>query len=131
MILTFYISKAHKWGLGMKFNSLCDEEFKNDLLKAEFESGEMLGVVCLGESHLFFRKTFKTYFVSYEKLTRVFRRVYLIPRGKRQVSIENIVVCSADKEIYSLSMTGKESAVILLDKLKEKAPHIETTCAKE
>lgn len=115
----------------MKFNSFFGDEFKNDLLKAEFLSGEKLGVVCLGESHLFFRKGLKNFFISYEKLSGVFRRVYMIPRGKMQIAIENLVVCSGDNEIFSLSMAGKESAVILLNKIKEKAPHIETTCGKE
>lgn len=115
----------------MKFNSFFDEEFKNDLLKAEFESGEKLGVVCLGESHLFFRKGLKNYFMAYEKLSRAFRRVYMIPRGKKQIAIENIFFCVGDKEVFSLSMAGKESAVILLEKIKEKAPHIETTCVKD
>ncbi len=115
----------------MKFNSLFNEEFKNDLLKAEFESGEKLGIVCLGESHLFFRKGFKNSFISYEKLSRVFRRVYMIPRGKKQIAIESIVFCVGEDEIFSLSMTGKESAVILLERIKEKAPQIETTCVKD
>lgn len=115
----------------MKFNSFFDEEFKNDLLKAEFESGEKLGVVCLGESHLFFRKGLKNFFISYEKFSRAFRRVYMIPRGKKQIAIENIVFCVGNEEVYSLSMAGKESAVILLEKIKAKAPQIETTCVKD
>lgn len=55
----------------------------------------------------------------------------MIPRGKKQIAIENIVFCVGNEEVYSLSMAGKESAVILLEKIKAKAPHIETTCVKD
>ena len=111
--------------MGMNFKGLLGKEEQSDVLKADYESATKVGVIGLGNSHLFFRKLFKTYYVSYSDLSAAYRRVYMM-KGKSSLAAEFLVLISEGREIANIGVPGSKNAREILDTIKEKAPHIET-----
>ena len=109
----------------MKFKGLTGNEEQSDVLKADYESAAKVGVISLGNSHLFFRKLFKTYYVSYSDLSAAYRRVYMV-KGKSSLAAEFLVLVSSGKEIANIGVPGSKNAREILETIKEKAPHAET-----
>ena len=109
----------------MKFKGLSGKEEQSDVLKADFDSATKVGVIALGNSHLFFRRVFKTYYVSYSDLSAAYRRVYMM-KGKNSLAAEFLVLISDGREIANIGVPGTKNAREILEIIKEKAPHIET-----
>ncbi|MBR5896036.1 MAG: hypothetical protein IKZ39_00265, partial [Lachnospiraceae bacterium] len=76
-------------------------------------------------SHLFFRRLFKTYYISYADLSAAYRRVYMM-KGKRSLAAEFLVLVSDGREIANIGVPGSKNAREILETIKEKAPHVET-----
>ena len=109
----------------MKYKGLTGNEEQSDVLKADYEAATKVGVIALGNSHLFFRKLFKTYYVSYSDLSAAYRRVYMM-KGKNSLAAEFLVLVSDGKEIANIGVPGSKNAREILETIKEKAPHVET-----
>ena len=110
----------------MKFRSLIGKEEQNDVLKSDYEAGTKVGVISLGNSHLFFRKLFRTYYVAYADLSAAYRRVYMMNDRKNSLTAEFLVLVSDGKEIANIGVPGTKNAKEIIEIIKEKAPHIET-----
>ena len=109
----------------MKLYSISREAVKDESLLSEYAAAEQTGDLRLGENTLFFKVRLRTYFVPYQDIDKAFRRVFTIPAGSgRQIEMENLVICDAEKEIAQIRLPGKEAAKDVLKKLHELAPHI-------
>ena len=110
----------------MRYKSLIGKEEERDVLKSEDEASDKYGIIGLSKRHLFFRKFLKTYYIAYEDLNAVFRRVYMVSGRKNAIPAETLVLVSYGTEIASIGVSGTKSAKEILEKIKEKAPHIDT-----
>ncbi|MBO4678042.1 MAG: hypothetical protein J5626_00070 [Lachnospiraceae bacterium] len=110
----------------MKFKSISGREEQSDVLRTDYESGTKVGIISLGNSHLFFRKFFSVYYISYTDLSAAYRRVYMMNGRKNSLSAEYLVLVSDGKEIANIGVPGTKSAREILETIKEKAPHVET-----
>ena len=110
----------------MRFKGLKGSKEQSDVLKADYDSAVKEGIIALGNSHLFFRKFFKTYYVSYSDLSAAYRRVYMMS-GKSGMTAEFLVLVSGDTEIANIGVPGTKKAKEILEIIKEIAPHIETS----
>lgn len=103
-------------------------------LEREFKEGREIGIIRLGDSCLFFRRHLKVYYIPYKDITRCFRRVMEVPMkmccGKGEFQIENLVICSGEEEVAQLQLPGTKAARILMEELKEKAPHAQFSFPK-
>ena len=112
----------------MKFYPL-SHELAADVVAAGYQSGREIGKVRLGEQCLYFREKLKVYYIPYAEMTRVFRRVMLIPAtmccGKGDFEVENIVICTAEGEKAQVQLPGERAGKILLEELARLAPHAE------
>lgn len=119
----------------MKFNKLVDSEIESDFLKSEMKAGRRLGIISLGDSHLFFRKGLKNYFISYSNIECAFRRVFMVPArmccGKGEIPVENLVLMNSGKEIAEIGLPGLKAAKEVIEILKEKAPNATFECPKD
>ena len=104
-------------------------------MEAYYKSGREIGIIRLGENALFFRRRMKVYYILYNEITRCFRRVMSIPAklccGKGEFVIENLVVYAGDKEVAEIQLPGTKAARILMEELKEKAPHAQFSRPEE
>ena len=117
----------------MTYNPLTEARIDDAVLQNEYRSGREIGVIRLGESVLFFRAKLKTYYVPYSGITRVFRRVQLVPArmccGRGDLSIENLVICGRDEaEIAQIQLPGDRAGKALIEELKVRIPDIPFTC---
>ena len=110
----------------MKYRSLIGKEEQSDVLKSDYEAGTKVGIISLGNGHLFFRKLFRTYYIAYADLNAAFRRVYMMNGRKNSLAAEYIVLVSGDREIANIGVPGTKNAKGIIEIIKEKAPHIET-----
>ena len=120
-------------GPTMTFYPLTDERCNDAALQNEYKTGREIGVIRLGESVLFFRVKLKTYYVPYAGITRVFRRVQLVPArmccGRGNLSVENLVICGKDEaEIAQIQLPGDRAAKALIEELKIRIPDIPFIC---
>jgi len=111
----------------MMYKSLIGKEEQSDVLKSDYEAGTKVGIISLGNSHLFFRKLFRTYYISYTDLSAAFRRVYMMNGRKNSLAAEYLVLVSDGKEIANIGVPGTKNAKEIIETIKEKAPHIETS----
>ena len=117
----------------MTYNPLTEARIDDAVLQNEYRSGREIGVIRLGESVLFFRAKLKTYYVPYSGITRVFRRVQLVPArmccGRGDLSIENLVICGRDEaEIAQIQLPGDRAGKAIIEELKVRIPDIPFTC---
>ena len=117
----------------MTYNPLTEARIDDAVLRNEYRSGRAIGVIRLGESVLFFRAKLKTYYVPYSGITRVFRRVQLVPArmccGRGDLSIENLVICGRDEaEIAQIQLPGDRAGKAIIEELKVRIPDIPFTC---
>ena len=112
----------------MKFYPLTNE-LAAEVVAAGYKEGREIGKVRLGSKCLYFRDKLKVYYIPYEDMTRVFRRVLLIPAkmccGKGDFEVENIVICTAEGEKAQIQLPGERAGKILLEELTRLAPHAE------
>ena len=118
------------------------------VLTDAYKAGHAVGVLRMGNDHLFFRAGLKYYAIPYTDITRCFRRVMQVPArmccGKGNFQIENLVVCgaadaapdsstdaadgrnadrTAEVELAQIQLPGVKAARLLMEELKEKIPH--------
>ena len=112
----------------MKFYPVT-RELAEAALSADYKGGREIGKARLGDKCLYFREKLKVYYIPYEDMTRVFRRVLLIPAtmccGKGDFEVENIVICTAEGEKAQIQLPGERAGKILLEELSKRAPHAE------
>ena len=113
---------------GNKYNpvtSAADEA----VLRSDYAAGRAIGNVQLGNEFFFFKEKRKTYYIPYADMTRVFRRVLLIPAtmccGKGDFEVENLVICTAEGEKAQVQLPGERAGKILLEELARLAPHVQ------
>ena len=115
------------------------DEITSDLnsnqLKTDFKSAHQIGSIGLGENCLYLKKLFKTYYIPYSKITRAYRRVFLVPAqmccASGKLEVQSIVIESAKGELVNVNLPGERAVQILMEELKEKAPAAEYTCPEK
>lgn len=115
----------------MRFYPLTKQaEEKGDLL-SEYKAAWEVGVIRLGEKHLYFRKFRKVYYIPYTEIRNCFRRVMLVPAklccGKGEFKVENLVICTEEGELAQIQIPGTKAAKILMAELKKRVPHAQFT----
>jgi hypothetical protein len=118
----------------MKFYPLASE-LAPEVVMAGYKEGREIGKARLGAKCLYFRDKLRVYYIPYEDVTRVFRRVLLIPAkmccGKGNLEVENLVVCSEKGEVAQIQLPGERAGKILLEEIVKIAPHVQIGRAKE
>ena len=113
----------------MKFYALASE-LANEAVLAGYKEGREIGKARLGAECLYFREKLKVYYIPYEDITRVFRRVLLIPAkmccGKGDFEVENIVICTEKGEVAQIQLPGERAGKIMLEELARLAPNAES-----
>lgn len=110
----------------MKYFPLTTQTLNENELKIEYKSSREIGVVRLGEKHLYFRKLRKIYYIPYGDIEKCFRRVITVPMklccGKGDMGIEHLVICGRDGELAQIELPGTKAARILMEQLKDRIP---------
>ena len=110
----------------MKFYPVASE-LAAEVVSADYKAGRAIGKACLGERCLYFRDKLKVYYVPYADITRVFRRVELIPAqmccGKGDFEVENMVIWTAEGEKAQIRLPGERAGKIMLEELARRVPH--------
>ena len=119
----------------MKFHSLTTALADTSSLNKDYHEGHEIGIVRLGESCLFFRRHLRIYYIPYTDISRCFRRVMEVPMkmccGKGEFQIEHLVICSEEQEIAQIQLPGTKAARILMEELKNRAPHAQMSLPKD
>lgn len=108
----------------MRFYSLTKKDTTPpEELKAQFDAGHQVGVVCVGKDFLFVRKRFRTYFVAYGDAERIFRRVQTVQVNmcceQGDLQFDYLVVMLDGKEVLEAQLPGAKAARLLMEELKE------------
>ena len=116
----------------MKFIPLeqTDENLEKSVLENEYSAGREITPVRFGTQHFFFKIGRKVYYISYEKITRCFRRVEIMDTRMgccmTALDMENIVLCGAEeKEIAQIRLSGERVGKVVLEALQEACPNAE------
>lgn len=116
----------------MKFIPLeqTDENLEKSVLENEYSAGREITPVRFGAQHFFFKSGRKVYYISYEKITRCFRRVEIMDTRMgccmTALDMENIVLCGAEeKEIAQIRLSGERVGKVVLEALQEACPNAE------
>lgn len=107
----------------MKFQSLTSASADSKALRDEYKSADTTGIVRLGENHLFFRRRFSVYYISYQEITRCFRRVMTIPSRRNDIALENLVIFAGEEEAAQIQLPGTLAARHVMDELKRRVPN--------
>ena len=112
----------------MKFYPVASE-LPAEVLSAGYAEGREIGKARLGEKCLYFREKLKVNYIPYADITRVFRRVLLVPAtmccGKGDFEVENLVICTAEGEKAQIQLPGERAGKIILEELARLVPHAE------
>ena len=102
-------------------------------LRTEYKTARKIGVIRLGETCFFFRRGVKIYYLLYKEIVRYFRRVMLIPTGTKRgdMKLETLVLCDNKGELAQIQIPGSNAAKELMDEMKIKAPHADSTCPEK
>ena len=99
------------------------------ILQTEYKNARQIGVLRIGESCLYVKRGFRVYYIPYTDISRCFRRVMLVPAklccGKREIPVENLVICTKEGELAQVQLPGTKAAKALMEALKEKMPEAE------
>jgi len=112
----------------MKYISINNIESENELLNNDFKNSNKYVNVRLGETFLFIKNGFKTFYISYETMKYVFRRVKVVNMGKREIHVDYLVIADKRKEFAEIKLAGHNIAVEIMEQLKNKAPNANFTC---
>ena len=114
----------------MFFFPLKESVFDRKALRMEYKTAKTIGVIRLGETCFFFRRGVKIYYIAYIEIVRFFRRVMLIPTGTKRgdMRMETLVICDEKGELAQIQIPGHNAAKLLMDEMKAKAPHADSTC---
>ena len=110
----------------MKFYPVVSE-LALEVVSADYKAGREIGKARLGDKCLYFRDKLKVQYIPYEDITRVFRRVVMVPAtmccGKGDLEMENIVICTAEGEKAQIQLPGARAGKIMLEELARLVPH--------
>lgn len=112
----------------MKFISINNIESEKEILKNDFKNGKRYVNVYIGESFLFLKNGFNTYYISYESLKYAFRRVMVVPMGKKEIHVDYLIIADKRKELAQIKLAGHNVAASIIEELKIKAPTACFTC---
>ena len=123
----------------MKFEPLIynqDESVSLDELKQEYKEGRQIGKICLGQQFFFFRKRFKTIYLPYTKIYRIFRRVQLIDMkmccSKGQLQLQNIVLSTKKNEdLAMVDLPDEKAALAVIEEMQKRVPEIKVGMKKK
>lgn len=100
-----------------------------EALREDYAAGRAIGNVQLGTTYLFFKEKRKIYYIAYNDVTRVFRRVMMVQTkmccGKGNLEVENLVICGAERELAQVQLPGARAGKILLEEVVQRAPHVQ------
>ena len=113
----------------MKYISINGREYSKEELDKDITGSEKFKNIKLGEKFLFFRKGLKTYYISYESLKCAFRRIMVVPAGKREIQVDYLVIADKRKELAVIQVAGHNIAAAVMEKLKIKAPNASFVCS--
>lgn len=105
-------------------------------LKTDLQGARQIGAICLGNDCLFIKKVLKTYYIPYSKITRAYRRVFLVPAkmccASGNLEVQSVVIETAAKgEVANVNLPGERAVEILLQELKSRAPSAEYVCPEK
>lgn len=110
-------------------------DLSSNQFKTDFKSAHQIGSICLGQHCLYLKKLFKIYYIPYPKITRAYRRVFLVPAkmccASGNLEVQSIVIESVKGELANVNLPGERAVQILMEELKEKAPGAEYTCPEK
>lgn len=110
----------------MKFCPVTDTRVNEAVLADEYAAAHAIGAMRIGQNVLFFRSGLKTCYIPFSCVTRCFRRVLLVPArmccGRGNLPVENLVVCSEDRELAQIGLPGEKAGKAALEELKTKIP---------
>ncbi len=115
----------------MKFYDMAGSSVKDEAMEIEYKAAREIGIVRTGTETLFFRRKLKTYYIPYSEITRLYRKVYLVPAkmccGSGDLAVENLIVCTPAGQAAEIQLPGTRAAKILIEELKKLVPHAEFT----
>lgn len=114
----------------MFFHPLKSSNLTGKELRPEYKAAKSYGVIRLGSTCFFFRRGVKIYYITYKEIVRYFRRVMLIPTGTKRgdMRLETLIICDEKGELAQIQIPGVNAAKDLMDEMKSKAPHADSTC---
>ena len=116
----------------MKFYSVTSKELDRSQLEPEYKAAHEIGVMRIGENHLFFRKMLKVYAIPNDQIKRCYRRVMMVPAkmccGKGDLHVESIVIEDAERELAVIQMPGEKASKIAFEELKGRLTGAEFSC---
>lgn len=119
----------------MKFYKVTNEDASNSELEVEYKASREIGSIRIGETHLFFKRRLKVYYIPYQDIKRCYRRVLMVPAqvccGKGEIAIENLVICDDNQELCELQLPGTKAAKILVEELKKLMPDTDFSAPKK
>lgn len=112
----------------MKYYSINGIESEKYELDQDYKNSKKYVNVYLGDKFLFLKNGFSLYYIAFDKLKFAFRRVMVVPIGKKQISVEYLVIAEKRKELAQIKLAGHNIAIDILDELKVKAPNASFVC---
>ena len=113
----------------MRFQSVTGEVLSSAALADEYKAARAIGVIRVGETHLFFRVRTRTYAVPYGEIRRCYRRVMQVQMriccGRGSLNVENLVIEGESGEMAQIQLPGTRAARELMELLKQKIPDAE------
>lgn len=114
----------------MKFTPLTSPVPDSGALAGEYKTAREIGPVRLGERTLFFRSGLRNYYIPYEDIGRLFRRVVSVPArlccSKGELHLEHLVICGKDeRELAQVQLPDTRAARALMEQLRTVAPRAE------
>ena len=118
----------------MKFHKVLNELPDVNILSEEYKNSREIGVMRIGQDHLFFRAGLRTYAINYSDVKNCFRRVQEVPAkmccGKGNFQIESIVISDGVKELAQIQMPGTKASKAAFEELKNKMPSADFSAPK-
>ena len=112
-------------------NALSREKMGEEAAR-EFKEARTMGKVRLGKAHLFFRTGLKVFAVPFDRITRCFRRVLLVPMkvccGRGELQVEHLVIHTEEGEVAQIQLPDTRVAKKLMEELKKIIPGAEFVC---
>ena len=97
-----------------------------EVLSEEYKASREIGIIRVGEDHLFFRVRLKVCFIPYTAVRRCYRRVLQFPVrmccGRGEMSAENLVLWTDEGEVAQIPVPSTRAAKELMRILPSKIP---------
>ncbi len=120
----------------MKFYPSEESFTDENVLAQDYSAAREIGKVSLGQSFLFYRKNFKTYYLNYSSLRRAYRRVESVPAkmccASGEFTLEKIVIHnSKDQEVSVIDLPDTRAGIILLEEIGKRSPETVLSCPQK